>query len=108
MLLYPDLHRYLRESAVPTLAVWGEGDQIFGPEGARAFGRDAVDPEIHLLEGGHFLLETSAREVAGLMLDFLAGMGEDNVEEFTDPAVDLEELSCDSLFNRATGPIAAS
>ena len=33
---------------------------------------------------------------------------EDNVEEFTDPAVDLEELSCDSLFNRATGPIAAS
>ena len=72
VLLYPDLHRYLRESAVPTLAVWGEGDQIFGPEGARAFGRDAVDPEIHLLEGGHFLLETSAREVAGLMLDFLA------------------------------------
>ena len=69
---YAEVHRYLRESAVPTLVVWGEGDQIFGPEGAQAFARDAVDPEIHLLEGGHFLLESSARTVADLMLDFLA------------------------------------
>lgn len=69
--LYPEVHRYLRASAVPVLAVWGEGDQIFGPDGARAFSSDAVDPEIHLLEGGHFLLETAASEVAELVLDFL-------------------------------------
>lgn len=69
--LYPALHDYLRRSAVPVLAVWGEGDRIFGPDGARAFARDAVDAEIHLLEGGHFLLETAAVEVAHLMRDFL-------------------------------------
>lgn len=69
--LYPRLHRLLRESAVPVLVVWGEGDQIFGPEGARAFAADAVDPEIHLLPGGHFLLESAAPQVAGLVLDFL-------------------------------------
>lgn len=69
--LYPQVHRYLRDSGVPTLVVWGEGDEIFGPEGARAFAEDAVDPEIHLLPGGHFLLESSAREVAALAVDFL-------------------------------------
>ncbi|MDV3129971.1 alpha/beta fold hydrolase [Mycobacterium sp. 21AC1] len=69
--MYPALHEYLRTSAVPVLAVWGEGDQIFGPDGARAFAKDAVDPEIHLLDGGHFLLETAVDEVAGLMDSFL-------------------------------------
>lgn len=70
--LYPALHDCLRSSAVPLLAVWGEGDEIFGPDGARAFATDAVDPEIHLLPGGHFLLESATEEVAGLVRDFLA------------------------------------
>jgi pimeloyl-ACP methyl ester carboxylesterase len=70
--MYPALHDYLRTSKVPVLAVWGQGDPIFGPDGARAFRRDAADAEIHLLEGGHFLLETAAEQVADLMSDFLA------------------------------------
>lgn len=53
------------------LAVWGEGDPIFGPDGARAFAKDAADAEIHLLDGGHFLLETHVDEVAGLIDEFL-------------------------------------
>jgi pimeloyl-ACP methyl ester carboxylesterase len=51
--------------------VWGQGDPIFGPDGARAFGKDARDAEIHLLDGGHFLLETAGEEVADLMRSFL-------------------------------------
>jgi pimeloyl-ACP methyl ester carboxylesterase len=70
--LYPRLHEYLRSSGVPVLAVWGRGDEIFGPAGARAFATDAVDAEIHLLDGGHFLLESAVDEVASLMRDFLA------------------------------------
>jgi hypothetical protein len=38
----------------------------------RAFATDAADAEIHLLEGGHFLLESALDEVASLMRDFLA------------------------------------
>jgi pimeloyl-ACP methyl ester carboxylesterase len=57
---------------VPLLAAWGRGDEIFGPDGARAFAADAADAEIHLLDGGHFLLETAADEVAALIRDFLA------------------------------------
>ncbi|BBX23831.1 hydrolase [Mycolicibacter terrae] len=69
--MYPALHDYLRTSGVPVLATWGQGDPIFGPDGARAFSRDARDAEIHLLDGGHFLLETAADEVAQLIKDFL-------------------------------------
>lgn len=69
--LYPRLHRYLRDSRVPVLAVWGKGDEIFVPAGAEAFARDAHDPEIHLLDGGHFLLESALPEVAALIRDFL-------------------------------------
>src|SRR5262249_36005931 len=59
-------------SRVPVLAVWGRGDEIFAPEGASAFSGDAADAEIHLLDGGHFLLESAHAEVAELMRDFLA------------------------------------
>ena len=70
--LYPRLHEYFRKHQPPLLAVWGEGDEIFGPAGARAFADDLPDAEIHLLPGGHFLLETAAAEVAGLIRRFLA------------------------------------
>ena len=70
--LYPRLHDYLRTSRVPVLAVWGRGDEIFGPAGAQAFTEDADDAEIHLLDGGHFLLESAGDEVAALIRDFLA------------------------------------
>jgi pimeloyl-ACP methyl ester carboxylesterase len=69
--LYPRLHEYFRESQVPLLAVWGRGDEIFGPDGARAFAGDLPKAEIHLLDGGHFLLESAAPEVAALIRAFL-------------------------------------
>jgi len=70
--MYPRVHEYFRSSRVPLLAVWGRGDEIFGPAGAQAFADDLPDAEIHLLEGGHFLLESALDEVAGLADAFLA------------------------------------
>jgi len=69
--LYPKLHAYLRESGVPVLAVWGRNDEIFGPAGAFAFADDAEDAEIHLLDGGHFLLESDLDTAAGYIRGFL-------------------------------------
>ena len=69
--LYPKLHAYLRDSRVPVLAVWGRNDEIFGPDGARAFAADAPDAEIHLLDGGHFLLESHLDPAAGTIRRFL-------------------------------------
>jgi pimeloyl-ACP methyl ester carboxylesterase len=69
--LYPRLHDYFRASGVPLLAVWGRGDEIFGPDGASAFADDLPGAEIHLLDGGPFLLESALGEVAELIRDFL-------------------------------------
>jgi pimeloyl-ACP methyl ester carboxylesterase len=72
--LYPHLHEYLRSSQVPLLAVWGKNDEIFGPDGARAFAEDLPKAEIHLLDGGHFLLESHLDEVAELIRGWLPGV----------------------------------
>jgi pimeloyl-ACP methyl ester carboxylesterase len=69
--LYPYLHAYLRDSRVPLLAVWGRNDEIFGPDGARAFAADAHRPEIHLVEGGHFLLESQLDAAVSHIRPFL-------------------------------------
>jgi pimeloyl-ACP methyl ester carboxylesterase len=70
--MYPHVQEYFRTSRVPLLAVWGRGDEIFGPAGAEAFAGDLPDAEIHLLDGGHFLLESALDDVADLMRNFLA------------------------------------
>jgi pimeloyl-ACP methyl ester carboxylesterase len=69
--LYPRLHAYLRDSGVPLMAVWGRNDEIFGSAGALAFADDAPGAEIHLLDGGHFLLESELDTAAGYVRGFL-------------------------------------
>ncbi|MHB9849172.1 alpha/beta fold hydrolase [Streptomyces krungchingensis] len=69
--LYPDVQEYFRKSQVPLLAVWGANDEIFGPDGARAFQRDLPDAEIHLLDSGHFALESHLDAICGYIRGFL-------------------------------------
>ena len=69
--LYPAVHQYFRDSQVPLLAVWGANDEIFGPEGARAFRRDLPQAEIHLIESGHFALESHLEVITERIRDFL-------------------------------------
>ncbi len=69
---YPTFQKYFRTHQPPTLVVWGEHDEIFGPAGARAFARDLPDAQIHLLNAGHYALESSGQEIAALVRAFLA------------------------------------
>ena len=69
--LYPQVHQYFQDSRVPLLALWGRNDQIFGPDGATAFTRDLPDAEVHLLDGGHFLLESQLDTATGYIRGFL-------------------------------------
>jgi len=69
--LYPRVHEYFRKTQVPLLAVWGRGDEIFGPAGAQAFADDLPDAEIHVIDGGHFLLESALDDVTQLIHPFL-------------------------------------
>jgi len=69
--LYPKFHEYFRTGRVPLLAVWGGNDEIFVADGARAYVRDLPDAEIHLLDAGHFALETHLDAIAGYVRGFL-------------------------------------
>ena len=70
-ILYWAVHESFREHQPPLLAVWGRNDEIFAPDGARAFAADLPDARIELLDGGHFLLESHVDEVAELIREFL-------------------------------------
>ncbi|MBY4610765.1 alpha/beta hydrolase [Rhizobium sp. 9T] len=68
---FPEHRKYLRDFQPPTLIVWGPNDHYMPEKSARAYLRDLPDAELHLLGGGHWLLETHLDEVAALMRDFL-------------------------------------
>ncbi|KKY17379.1 putative alpha beta [Phaeomoniella chlamydospora] len=69
---YPRFHEYFRTSQVPLLAVWGKNDQLFIPPGAQAYKRELPDAEVHLLDAGHFAVETNREDIADLILKFLS------------------------------------
>lgn len=69
--LYPDFQAYFRAHRPPLLAVWGRHDPAFAPAGALAYRRDLPNAEVHLLDAGHFALETHHAEIATLMRAFL-------------------------------------
>jgi pimeloyl-ACP methyl ester carboxylesterase len=70
--LYPKFQEYFRTQRPPLLAVWGKNDPFFLPDGAEAFRKDNPDAEVHLLEAGHFALESQGPEIAAIIRDFLA------------------------------------
>jgi pimeloyl-ACP methyl ester carboxylesterase len=74
---YPAFQWYFRAHQPPALVAWGEKDEIFGPEGARAHARDLPDAEIHLLDAGHYALETGGDEIAALVRPSSTGSSSD-------------------------------
>jgi pimeloyl-ACP methyl ester carboxylesterase len=68
--LYPQWQAYFRKHQPPTLVVWGKNDAIFVAAGAAPYKRDLPGAEIHLLDTGHFALETHSNEIASLIRDF--------------------------------------
>ena len=69
--LYPRWQEYFRKHQPPMLIAWGKNDKIFPAAGAEPYRRDLKTLEYHLLDAGHFALETEGDTIAGLMRDFL-------------------------------------
>jgi pimeloyl-ACP methyl ester carboxylesterase len=63
---------YLREHQPPTLIVWGPNDGYMPEGAARAYLRYLPDAQLHLLDGGHWALETNLDEIVALVREFLA------------------------------------
>jgi len=73
---FPHYQAYLRAHQPPTLIVWGPQDGYMPEASARAYLRDLPNAELHLLDGGHWLLETNLDEVVRLTRDFLTRVNE--------------------------------
>jgi pimeloyl-ACP methyl ester carboxylesterase len=70
--LYPKWQEYFRTRQPPMLIAWGKNDQIFPAAGAEPYKRDLKTLDFHLLDAGHFALESNGDEIAGLIREFLA------------------------------------
>ncbi len=68
---FPAQQAYLREHRPPALIAWGPHDGYMPAGAARAYLRDLPDAELHLLDAGHWALETNLGEIVALTRDFL-------------------------------------
>jgi pimeloyl-ACP methyl ester carboxylesterase len=69
--LYDTWHEYFHKHKPRTLILWGKNDPFFIVPGAEAFLRDLPQAELHLIDGGHFLLEEYSKLVADKIIRFL-------------------------------------
>jgi pimeloyl-ACP methyl ester carboxylesterase len=68
---YPQWQRWLQARRPRLLVLWGKYDLSFDLSEPEAYRQDVPDAEVHLLDGGHFALDTAAEEIASLMRSFL-------------------------------------
>ncbi|HEY0685765.1 MAG TPA: alpha/beta hydrolase [Steroidobacter sp.] len=68
---YPLWQAWLRARQPRLLVLWGKYDPSFRIVEPEAYKRDVPDAEIHMLDAGHFALDTAADDIAGHVAKFL-------------------------------------
>jgi pimeloyl-ACP methyl ester carboxylesterase len=68
---YEKWQRWMRETHPRLLVVWGKYDMSFDLSEPEAYRRDVPTAEIHVLEAGHFALDTAADQIAELVREFM-------------------------------------
>jgi pimeloyl-ACP methyl ester carboxylesterase len=68
---YPTWQRWMRDRQPRLLVIWGKYDLSFDLSEPDAYRRDVPNASVHVLEAGHFALDTAADEIAGLVRGFL-------------------------------------
>jgi pimeloyl-ACP methyl ester carboxylesterase len=68
---YPIWQAWLRKTQPQALVLWGKHDRSFNISEPEAFRRDLPEAQIHILEAGHFALDTAADEIATLIRQFI-------------------------------------
>jgi len=68
---YPRWQAWLREKQPRLLVLWGKHDPSFQITEPEAYRRDVPGAEIHILDAGHFALDTATDEIAGHVSAFL-------------------------------------
>ena len=68
---YPKWQAWLREKQPRLLVIWGKFDPSFALSEPEAYRRDVPNAQVHLLDAGHFALDTAADEIAALLSGFV-------------------------------------
>jgi pimeloyl-ACP methyl ester carboxylesterase len=68
---YPKWQAWLQKTQPELLVVWGKHDLSFDPGEPERYRKDVPNAEVHVLDAGHFALDTAADEIAALVRDFV-------------------------------------
>ena len=68
---YPKWQAWMRERQPQLLVIWGRYDPSFDSSEPEAYRRDVPNAQVHVLDAGHFALDTAADEIASLLRGFL-------------------------------------
>jgi len=68
---YPKWQAWMRERQPRLLVIWGKYDLSFDSSEPEAYRRDVPNAEVHVLDAGHFALDTGADEIAALVVAFM-------------------------------------
>jgi pimeloyl-ACP methyl ester carboxylesterase len=69
---YPKWQAWLRATQPRLLVLWGKYDPSFELSEPDAYRRDVPSAQVHVLDAGHFALDTAAVEIAALIRGFVA------------------------------------
>jgi pimeloyl-ACP methyl ester carboxylesterase len=67
---YPQWQTWMQKTQPRLLVIWGRYDPSFDISEPEAYRRDVPNASIHVLEAGHFALDTKAHEIAGVIRSF--------------------------------------
>jgi pimeloyl-ACP methyl ester carboxylesterase len=68
---YPKWQAWMRDRDPRLLVIWGRYDLSFDLSEPEAYRRDVPHADVHVLDAGHFALDTAANEIAALVRSFL-------------------------------------
>ena len=68
---YPKWQAWMRKTQPRLLVIWGKYDLSFDPGEPERYRKDVPNAGVHVLDAGHFALDTAADEIAGFVRDFL-------------------------------------
>jgi pimeloyl-ACP methyl ester carboxylesterase len=68
---YPRWQHWMRQTQPRLLVLWGKHDASFALSEPDAYRRDVPDAAVHVLEAGHFALDTAADDIARLVGGFV-------------------------------------
>jgi len=70
VIAYPSWQAWMRKTQPRLLVIWGRYDPSFDISEPDAYRRDVAKAEVHVLDAGHFALDTKADEIAELIREF--------------------------------------